>query len=115
MITASLVGQVLGVAAFGGIYLGAALHGSAHAFAATTGAISAALVAIRRFRHRPHGGREPQLEVANAICVTVLPRQDLDVGVLSVSDYKQSGTRTVTGTSSATRPRRPTRRRSTSP
>jgi predicted MFS family arabinose efflux permease len=45
VITASLVGQVLGVAAFAGIYLGAAPHGSARAFAATTGAIAAALVA----------------------------------------------------------------------
>jgi MFS family permease len=45
LITASLVGQVLGVAVFGGIYLGAATHGSAHAFVATVGAIAAALVA----------------------------------------------------------------------
>ena len=45
LITASLVGDVLGVAAFAGIYLGAAPHGSAQALAATTGAIAAALVA----------------------------------------------------------------------
>jgi predicted MFS family arabinose efflux permease len=44
VITASVVGQVLGVAAFSGIYLGAAPHGSAQALAATTGAIAAALV-----------------------------------------------------------------------
>jgi hypothetical protein len=44
VITASLVGQVLGVAVFAGIYLGAAAHDSAHALATTTGAIAAALV-----------------------------------------------------------------------
>ncbi len=45
VITASVVGQVLGVAAFTGIYLGAAPHGSAQALAATTAAIAVALVA----------------------------------------------------------------------
>jgi predicted MFS family arabinose efflux permease len=52
IITASLVGQVLGVAAFVGIYLGAAPHGSAQALASTTGAIAAALVvtAVCAFR-----------------------------------------------------------------
>jgi MFS family permease len=43
VLTASLVGQVLGVAAFAGIYLGAAPRGSAHALALTTGALAASL------------------------------------------------------------------------
>jgi hypothetical protein len=43
MLTASLVGNVLGVAGFVGIYLGAAPHGSAHALALTTGVLAAAL------------------------------------------------------------------------
>jgi hypothetical protein len=44
VLTASLVGQVLGVAAFVGVYLDAAPHGAAHALALTTGAIAAALI-----------------------------------------------------------------------
>ena len=52
VITASLVSQVLGIAAFVGIYLGAAPHGSAQALAATTGAIAAALVATAVCAHR---------------------------------------------------------------
>jgi hypothetical protein len=52
VITASLVGQVLGVAAFAGIYLGAAPHGSAQALAATTGAIAAALVVTAACAYR---------------------------------------------------------------
>jgi hypothetical protein len=42
--TASLVGSVLGIAVFAGVYLGAATDGSAHALAITTGALAAALV-----------------------------------------------------------------------
>jgi MFS family permease len=45
LLTASLIGQVLGVAAFTGIYLSAAPHGSARALALTTWVIAAALVA----------------------------------------------------------------------
>ncbi|HET6317358.1 MAG TPA: MFS transporter [Chloroflexota bacterium] len=44
IITASLVGSVLGVATFAGIYLGAAADGSARALAVTTAVIAAVLV-----------------------------------------------------------------------
>jgi hypothetical protein len=44
ILTASLIGQVLGVAAFVGIYLDAAPYDAAHALALTTGAIAAALI-----------------------------------------------------------------------
>jgi hypothetical protein len=44
ILTASLLGHVTGVAAFVGLYLSAAPHGSAHALAITTEAIAAALV-----------------------------------------------------------------------
>jgi MFS family permease len=44
VLTASLVGNVLGVAAFAGVYLGAAPHGSGHALALTTAVIALALV-----------------------------------------------------------------------
>jgi MFS family permease len=43
VLTASLVGSVLGVAAFVGVYLGALPEGSAHALAVTTGVLAAAL------------------------------------------------------------------------
>jgi hypothetical protein len=46
VLTASLVGQVLGIAAFVGAYLSAAPHGSAHAFALTTTALCGALIAL---------------------------------------------------------------------
>jgi MFS family permease len=46
VLTASLVGQVVGVAVFVGVYLGAAPQGSAHAFALTTVAMAVALVAV---------------------------------------------------------------------
>jgi MFS family permease len=45
LITASLVGSVLGVASFVGVYLGAAPDGSAHALARTTGVLAVVLVA----------------------------------------------------------------------
>lgn len=45
IVTASLVGSVVGIAALVGIYLGAASDGSAHALAMTTGVLAAALVA----------------------------------------------------------------------
>jgi MFS family permease len=44
ILTASLLGQVTGVAAFVGLYLSVAPHGSAHALAITTRAIAAVLV-----------------------------------------------------------------------
>jgi MFS family permease len=44
VMTGSLVGSVLGIAVFAGVYLGAAPRGSAHALAITTGAQAAALV-----------------------------------------------------------------------
>jgi MFS family permease len=45
LLTASLIGQVVGVAAFVGVYLSAAPHGSAHALAETTFVLAAVLVA----------------------------------------------------------------------
>jgi MFS family permease len=58
ILTASLIGQVLGVAAFVGVYLDAAPHGAAHALALTTGAIAAALIvttvcAYEALAHQP--------------------------------------------------------------
>ena len=44
VLTASLVGNVLGVAIFAGVYLGAAPHGSGHALVLTTGVIALGLV-----------------------------------------------------------------------
>jgi hypothetical protein len=44
IITASLVGQVLGVAAFVDVYLAGLPHGSSYAFAVTTAVLAAALV-----------------------------------------------------------------------
>jgi MFS family permease len=46
VLTASLVGQVVGVAAFVGVYLGAAPQGSAHAFTLTTVTLGAALIVV---------------------------------------------------------------------
>jgi MFS family permease len=46
VLTASLVGQVLGVAAFAGVYLSDAPRGSAHAFALTTAALAVASIAV---------------------------------------------------------------------
>jgi MFS family permease len=43
VLTASVVGNVLGVAGFVGVYLGAARHGSGHALTSTTGLLAAAL------------------------------------------------------------------------
>jgi MFS family permease len=67
LLTASLIGQVLGVAAFVGVYLAAAPHGPAHAFALTTGAIAAALMvttacAYQALRHR----HTPRVRVAES-------------------------------------------------
>jgi len=46
VLTASLVGQVLGVAVFVGVYLSAAPQGSAHAFVLTTMALGVTLGAL---------------------------------------------------------------------
>jgi MFS family permease len=46
ILTASLVGQVIGIVVFAGVYLSAAPHGSAHAFALTTFALGVALVVL---------------------------------------------------------------------
>jgi MFS family permease len=46
VLMASLIGQVVGVAVFVGVYLSAARHGSAHAFALTTVALAVVLVAV---------------------------------------------------------------------
>jgi MFS family permease len=46
VLTASLIGQVLGVAGFVGVYLSAASEGSAHAFALTTIALGVSLLAV---------------------------------------------------------------------
>ena len=58
VLTASLVGNVLGVATFAGIYLGAAPHGSARALALTTGVIAFGLLctaacALKAVTNRP--------------------------------------------------------------
>jgi MFS family permease len=52
VLTASLVGNVLGVATFAGIYLGAASRGSGDALALTTGVIAFALVCTAAFARR---------------------------------------------------------------
>jgi hypothetical protein len=44
IMTSSLIGQVVGIAAFVGIYLGAVKHGSAHALALTTAALGTMLI-----------------------------------------------------------------------
>jgi Major Facilitator Superfamily len=49
ILTASVVGQVVGIAAFVGIYLSAATRGSAHALALTTGALAGVLAATAAF------------------------------------------------------------------
>jgi hypothetical protein len=46
VLTASVVGQVVGVAVFVGVYLSAAPQGSAHAFVLTTVGLSVAPVAL---------------------------------------------------------------------
>jgi MFS family permease len=59
VITASLGGNVLGVAAFTGVYFGAAPDGSAHALVITTAALAATLVPTAAFAFRAlHPRRE---------------------------------------------------------
>jgi MFS family permease len=53
IMTASLIGQVLGVAAFTGIYLDAAPHGPGRALALTNGTIGIALLVISAIANRP--------------------------------------------------------------
>ncbi len=65
VLTASLVGQVLGIALFVGVYLSAALQGSAHAFALTTGALALALIALAGCASlAEHGLHSPQITPA---------------------------------------------------
>jgi hypothetical protein len=45
-LTASLIGQVIGVAGFGGVNFSAGSHGSAHAFAVTTMALGGTLMGV---------------------------------------------------------------------
>jgi MFS family permease len=52
LMTASLIGAVLGTAGFVGVYLGAAPHGSAHALAVTTAVLAAVLVATAACAYR---------------------------------------------------------------
>jgi hypothetical protein len=52
ILTASLVGQVVGIAAFVGVYLGATARDSGHALAVTTWALSAALALTGAFALR---------------------------------------------------------------
>jgi MFS family permease len=58
VMTASLIGQVLGVAAFVGVYLSRAGDGSAHALALTTVVLAAVLVATAVCALAAVGGRE---------------------------------------------------------
>jgi hypothetical protein len=59
ILTASLVGQVVGIAGFVGVYLSAAADGCAHALAVTTWALSCALVLTAAFAFSATGAREP--------------------------------------------------------
>jgi hypothetical protein len=52
ILTASLVGQVVGVAAFVGIYLGAGAQSSAHGLAVTTSALACVLAPTAAFASR---------------------------------------------------------------
>jgi MFS family permease len=63
--TASLIGNVLGVATFAGIYLGGAAHGSGHALAVTTLVLATALLATTACgAHAMHNIR-PRLDQAD--------------------------------------------------
>jgi hypothetical protein len=57
ILTASLVGQVVGVAAFVGIYLGSASRGSGHALALTTWALAVVLLATAACARRALAAR----------------------------------------------------------
>jgi MFS family permease len=62
VLTASLVGQVVGVAVFVGVYLSAAPQGSAHAFVLTTVALSVALVALGGWAYLAEKGFHSAIE-----------------------------------------------------
>jgi MFS family permease len=69
IMTASLIGQVLGIATFVGIYLGATPHGSAHALALTTAAVATMLIvsacaAARALAPKPTTGHTTRLPFA---------------------------------------------------
>ena len=69
IMTASLIGQVVGIATFVGIYLGAAPHGSAHALAITTTALATMLIAsaaaaVRALTPKPRKGATTWLRFA---------------------------------------------------
>jgi hypothetical protein len=67
LLTASLIGQVLGIAAFVGVYLAAAPDGPAHAFALTTGAIAAALIVTTACAYQAlHHRDTPRARVAES-------------------------------------------------
>ena len=57
ILTASLVGQVVGIAAFVGVYLGAAASSSAHGLAVTTWALASVLGLTAAFVFRATGAR----------------------------------------------------------
>jgi hypothetical protein len=57
ILTASLVGQVIGVATFVGVYLSAAAQDPAHGLAVTTWGLSCALVVTAAFAFRATVGR----------------------------------------------------------
>jgi MFS family permease len=57
ILTASLVGQVVGIAAFVGVYLGAAASSSAHGLAVTTWALSSVLAVTAAFAFRATAAR----------------------------------------------------------
>jgi hypothetical protein len=66
ILTASLVGQVLGVAAFVGVYLNAAPRGAGHALAMTTAAIAAVLAATTACAYAAMSSRRGKAAAANA-------------------------------------------------
>jgi hypothetical protein len=57
ILTASLVGQVVGIAAFVGVYLSVAARSSAHALAVTTWALFLALALTAAFAFKATGAR----------------------------------------------------------
>jgi hypothetical protein len=57
ILTASLVGQVVGIAAFVGVYLSAAARSSAHALAVTTWALAFALALTAAFAFKATDNR----------------------------------------------------------
>lgn len=66
IMTASLIGQVIGIAAFVGIYLGAAPHGSAHALAITTAVLATTLMVSAGAAARALAPK-PAMDAANGL------------------------------------------------